>query len=1187
MGKGHKKKKSKQQQQQQQGLAAAQEQQVGTSVAHQQQQQRQDTSPQQPKTPPGPPQQPKIPPGPPEQQKTPPGPPQQQKTPPGPPQQQKTPPGPPQQQKTPPGPPQQQKTPLGPPQQQKTPPGPQHQQQSQWGPQKQQQGRGISPHQQQGRGISPHQQQSGRQEQQRGPWGSQQQQRGRGISPHQQQSGRQEQQRGPWGSQQQQQTPPGPQQQQRVPWGPQQQQQTPPGPQQQQRGPWGSQQQQQTPPGPQQQQRVPWGPQKQQQISPSPQQLQQTPPGFQQPQQVPPGFQQHQQMLPSPQQQQQMPPDLQQQQETPPRPQQEQTSQEPGQKQITTYRSDRFTVGKLTSAMQDMYLEQIPKRKSAKGGVMGRPIIVETNMLKIILDKLQTHVVHYDVIIEPDKPKFLMRPVFEEYRKLHFPSRYPAFDGKKNAYSAKELPFGDISEQDEVKVYDVERQQDRPFKVYLKRAAVIDLSWLKKINFGFMDLQSEQSGMQALEIILKHGSANTCVSVGRSLFPHPEPGRVVPLSNGLDLWVGIFQSAVIGWRPYLNVDVVHKGFTSPQMIIDLMKEMCKHPKDENPLEDITPEDVSRNADKITKYLKGLKIQYEIPGQSNSKRRYRVNGLVECPRQNKFTLENGQECTVENYFIQQKRYRLQYPELPCLWVGSRSNERRIHLPAELCTIVAGQVIQRKMDGSQTSKLIRYASTDTQRRKEKIMHGFKKMKLNEQPTLSKEFNLSVNCEFEKVPARVLEAPVLEYKQESRVNVIKGVWRATNFRLPTRLADNEWTILNLDKFTQERTIQDGLHIQLRTGADSVNMHIGKALTPFVTLNIQGRNLTTISQYFAEKKRQNLKLIVVIIPNLDNAYSLVKQISELRTAGGIVTQVLKAQTLKKLSQATITNILLKINSKLNGINHQILDNPPCLKDPYMLVGADVTHPSPDSTDIPSIAAVAASYNANAFQYKIELRLQPPREEMIQDLETIMRIMLSNFHSTARVKPTKIIFYRDGVSEGQLPQVMHYELSAIKRAIAKMGNGDDKIPITFLVVQKRHHIRLFPTDRRNSDDRNFNVQAGTVVDTNITHPTHIDFYLVSHASIQGTARPTKYRCICNESDLSEDEIEQLTYYLCHMFARCTRSVSYPAPTYYAHLAAFRARALIHGVPLNINNLEEEQRVKMSLQMKDSPMFFV
>ena len=38
------------------------------------------------------------------------------------------------------------------------------------------------------------------------------------------------------------------------------------------------------------------------------------------------------------------------------------------------------------------------------------------------------------------------------------------------------------------------------------------------------------------------------------------------------------------------------------------------------------------------------------------------------------------------------------------------------------------------------------------------------------------------------------------------------------------------------------------------------------------------------------------------------------------------------------------------------------------------------------------------------------------------------------------------------------------------------------------------------------------------------------------------------------DELQQLTYQLCHTYVRCTRSVSIPAPAYYAHLVAFRAR---------------------------------
>lgn len=44
-----------------------------------------------------------------------------------------------------------------------------------------------------------------------------------------------------------------------------------------------------------------------------------------------------------------------------------------------------------------------------------------------------------------------------------------------------------------------------------------------------------------------------------------------------------------------------------------------------------------------------------------------------------------------------------------------------------------------------------------------------------------------------------------------------------------------------------------------------------------------------------------------------------------------------------------------------------------------------------------------------------------------------------------------------------------------------------------------------------------------------------------------------------------MTYYLCHIFNRCPRAVSIPAPVYYADLAAFRARKWIIGREGNFN----------------------
>lgn len=115
------------------------------------------------------------------------------------------------------------------------------------------------------------------------------------------------------------------------------------------------------------------------------------------------------------------------------------------------------------------------------------------------------------------------------------------------------------------------------------------------------------------------------------------------------------------------------------------------------------------------------------------------------------------------------------------------------------------------------------------------------------------------------------------------------------------------------------------------------------------------------------------------------------------------------------------------------------------------------------------------------------------------------------------------------------------------------------------------------------NIPAGTTVDTKITHPSEFDFYLCSHAGIQvgpgffwnssppggrggvtthqerccssqGTSRPSHYHVLWDDNHFSSDELQVLTYQLCHTYVRCTRSVSIPAPAYYAHLVAFRAR---------------------------------
>src|SRR5437868_2694164 len=113
--------------------------------------------------------------------------------------------------------------------------------------------------------------------------------------------------------------------------------------------------------------------------------------------------------------------------------------------------------------------------------------------------------------------------------------------------------------------------------------------------------------------------------------------------------------------------------------------------------------------------------------------------------------------------------------------------------------------------------------------------------------------------------------------------------------------------------------------------------------------------------------------------------------------------------------------------------------------------------------------------------------------------------------------------------------------AACKSLDTDYKPTITFVVIQKRHHTRFFPVDKKDSD-RTGNCFPGTVVETTITHPFEFDFYLQSHHNVQGNSRPMHYNVLYDENKFTSDSLQSLTYNLCYTFARSTRAVSLVPP---------------------------------------------
>lgn len=253
------------------------------------------------------------------------------------------------------------------------------------------------------------------------------------------------------------------------------------------------------------------------------------------------------------------------------------------------------------------------------------------------------------------------------------------------------------------------------------------------------------------------------------------------------------------------------------------------------------------------------------------------------------------------------------------------------------------------------------------------------------------------------------------------------------------------------------------------------------------------------------------------------------------------------------------------------------------------MTHPSPEQSTIPSVVGVVASFDRNGFRYKPHFQLQDPKEEMIHGLEAIMQTMLNNYKNKNNQQlPEMILYYRDGVSDGQFSQVLDIELNAINRAVAAM-NPPSKINVTFVVVQKRHHTRFFPGPKCPKEGRNQNVPPGTIVDRYITTPKHFQFFLTSHLAVQGVAKPSKYTVLHDDEQWDPDRLQAITFALCHMYARCNRSVSYPAPTYYAHWVAARGKVYIQGRTLNMAELDRENsllRIRPEI-IEERSMFFI
>jgi aubergine-like protein len=159
------------------------------------------------------------------------------------------------------------------------------------------------------------------------------------------------------------------------------------------------------------------------------------------------------------------------------------------------------------------------------------------------------------------------------------------------------------------------------------------------------------------------------------------------------------------------------------------------------------------------------------------------------------------------------------------------------------------------------------------------------------------------------------------------------------------------------------------------------------------------------------------------------------------------------------------------------------------MICGLDVFHST--ALGKKSVLGLTASMNQSATTYWSSSVIQDEiGQEASNNLQGCMVNALEAFKKNNGTAPSRIVFYRDGVGEGQVQGICVPEIDQIKAALNAGGLGET-CKFMYINCCKRVNTRIFA----GNIGRFTNPLAGTVIDSTVVDRDTYEFYLVSVAA--------------------------------------------------------------------------------------------
>lgn len=552
------------------------------------------------------------------------------------------------------------------------------------------------------------------------------------------------------------------------------------------------------------------------------------------------------------------------------------------------------------------------------------------------------------------------------------------------------------------------------------------------IRFVGQVRMTEQSSLQVLNLILRRAMEGLRLQqVGRNFFD--AVSKISIRDHRLELWPGYVTSIRQHEHDILLCCEISSKVMRMETLHDILSDCQRNSRDYR--------------DAFTKIVVGTTVLTDY-----SNKTYRVDDVDwDSTPASTFDTKDGPLSYMDYY---RKRYQINIrdPRQPMILSRTKEKQRRggqtelIALVPELCR-ATGLTDDMRTNFRLMKAVAEHTRIGPNQRVRRLLDFNQRLKRTpESMEVLREWNMSLDPNLVEFTARELPPEKIVFNERETMGSQDADWTRDfrNNQLYTVVPLTNWHLICTKR--QQREAHDFVRI-LQDSVRNMGFHIA---TPRMNTIENDRN-DEIMRAIDYSARNDSQCIMVIVSN-NNAirYAAIKKKCCVDRA--IPTQVIIQKTITpkdgnmRSLMSVATKVAIQLNCKLGAA-------PWFVKLPLsglMTVGFDVCHDT--KTKSQSYGALVASMDLRtSCKYYSVVSPHNNGEELSNELALNMTKALREYRDVHLTLPAKILFFRDGVGEGQIHYVIQHEVENLRKVLEKhYQNAGMDLRFAFIIVNKR-----------------------------------------------------------------------------------------------------------------------------------------